>query len=264
MSEDAPVNTGAAAWPSYGQAFVAVRRMQNKLHCWAGVDRVRRFDDLYNLVCDPKVLTMAWERVAGNTGARTAGIDQATVAWIVSRYGVEAFLHEIRDQLRSRTFTPAPVRRVMIPKTSGKLRALGIPTVTDRVVQAALKLVLEPIFEADFQPVSYGFRPNRRAQDAIAEIHHFTTQSYQWVLEADIEACFDNIDHAALMDRLRARIADKRVLALVKAFLKAGVLTATGTREGSITGTPQGGSATRKVHVVSGSRWLEVRLMPGT
>ena len=149
-SEDAPVNTGAATWPSYGEAFVAVRRMQNKLHCWAGADSVRRFDDLYNLVCDPKVLAMAWERVAGNQGARTAGVDRATVAWIVSRYGVETFLHEIRDQLRSRTFTPAPVRQVMIPKASGKLRALGIPTVTDRVVQAALKLVLEPIFEADF------------------------------------------------------------------------------------------------------------------
>ena len=229
MSEDASVNTGATAWPSDGEAFVAVRRMQNKLHCWAGADGARRFDDLYNLVCDPKVLAMAWERVAGNKGARTAGTDRATVAWIVSRYGVETFLREVRDQLRSRTFTPAPVRRVMIPKASGKLRALGIPTVTDRVVQAALKLVLEPIFEADFAPVSYGFRPNRRAQDAIAEIHHFTTQSYQWVLEADIEACFDNIDHTALMDRLRARITDKRVLALVKSFLKAGVLTATGT-----------------------------------
>ena len=178
MSEDASVNTGATAWPSDGEAFVAVRRMQNKLHCWAGADGARRFDDLYNLVCDPKVLAMAWERVAGNKGARTAGTDRATVAWIVSRYGVETFLHDIRDQLRSRTFTPAPVRRVMIPKASGKLRALGIPTVTDRVVQAALKLVLEPIFEADFAPVSYGFRPNRRAQDAIAEIHYFGAAIY--------------------------------------------------------------------------------------
>jgi RNA-directed DNA polymerase len=109
------------------------------------------------------------------------------------------------------------------------------------VVQAALKLVLEPIFEADFAPCSYGFRPNRRAHDAIAEIHHFTTKSYHWVLEADIEACFDMIDHVALMDRVRSRIGDKGVLGLVKAFLKAGVMTTTGTREGTHTGTPQGG-----------------------
>jgi RNA-directed DNA polymerase len=134
----------------------------------------------------------------------------------------------------------------MIPKSSGKLRRLGIPTVTDRVVQAALKLVLEPIFEAGFQPCSYGFRPNRRAQDAVAEIHHFTTQRYHWVLEADIEACFDMIDHTALMELIRRRIADKRVLGLVKAFLKAGVMTSTGDREESLTGTPQGGSATRR------------------
>lgn len=187
------------------------------------------------------MLAVAWERVAGNTGARTPGVDRATVSWIVSQVGVGTFLHEVREQLRSRTFQPAPVRRVMIPKASGKLRALGIPTVTDRVVQAALKLVLEPIFEADFAPVSYGFRPNRRAQDAIAEIHHYATNSYRWVLEADIEACFDNIDHVALMDRLRRRIGDKRVLALVKSFLKAGVMTTAGTREGTITGTPQGG-----------------------
>lgn len=240
-SEDAPVNIGATAWPDVSEAHVGVRSIQGKLHCWAGADGARRFDDLYNLVCDPQVLAVAWERVAGNTGARTAGVDRATVAWIESRYGVETFLHAVREQLRSRTFTPAPVRQVMIPKASGKLRALGIPTVTDRVVQAALKLVLEPIFEADFQPVSYGFRPNRRAQDAIAEIHHFTTMSYRWVLEADIEACFDNIDHTALLDRLRCRITDKRVLALVKSFLKAGVLTTVGTREGTISGTPQGG-----------------------
>ena len=129
----------------------------------------------------------------------------------------------------------------MIPKSSGKLRRLGIPTVTDRVVQAALKLVLEPIFEAGFQPCSYGFRPNRRAQDAVAEIHHFTSQRYHWVLEADIEACFDMIDHTALLGLVRRRIGDKRVLGLVKAFLKAGVMTAAGDREETLTGTPQGG-----------------------
>ena len=161
------------------------------------------------------------------------------MAWIESRYGVEGSCTSVREQLRPRTFSPVAVRQVMIPKASGKLRALGIPTVTDRVVQAALKIVLEPIFEADFQSVSYGFRPNRRAQDAIAEIHHFTTKSYEWVLEADIEACFDNIDHAALMDRVRARVADKRVLALVKSFLKAGVMTTTGTREATPSPAPR-------------------------
>lgn len=213
MSEDASVNTGAVGWPSFARAYVAVRRMQTKLHGWAATDSGRRFDDLYNLVCDPAFLTMAWERVAQNKGARTPGVDHATVAWITSGMGMEAFLRDLREQLRSRTFQPVPVRQVMIPKASGKLRKLGIPTVADRVVQAALKLVLEPIFEADFQSCSYGFRPNRRAQDAIAEIHHFTSKRYEWVLEADIEACFDMIDHTALMDRVRHRIGDKRVLA---------------------------------------------------
>jgi RNA-directed DNA polymerase len=113
--------------------------------------------------------------------------------------------------------------------------------VADRVVQAALKLVLEPIFEADFQPCSYGFRPGRRAHDAISEIQLFATQGYTWVMEADIRACFDEIGHVPLMGRLRARIKDKRVLALVKAFLKAGVMTADGDREETYTGTPQGG-----------------------
>ena len=148
MSEDAPVNIGAAGWPSEARAYLAVRRMQTKLHGWAATDRGRRFDDLYNLVCDPAFLTIAWERVAQNKGARTPGVDRATVAWITSGIGVEAFLRDLRDQLRSRTFQPVPVRQVMIPKASGKLRKLGIPTVADRVVQAALKLVLEPLFEA--------------------------------------------------------------------------------------------------------------------
>ena len=132
----------------------------------------------------------------------------------------------------------------MIPKgNTGKLRKLGIPTIADRVVQASLKLVLEPIFEADFKPCSYGFRPNRRAHDAIAEIHNFASEprNYQWVLEADIKACFDEISHTALMDRLRARIKDKRICSLVKAFLKSGVLTELGDREETLTGTPQGG-----------------------
>ena len=112
------------------------------------------------------------------------------------------------------------------------------------MVQASLKLVLEPILEAGFRPSSYGYRPNRRAQDAIAEIHHFCSRSYEWVLEGDIEACFDEIDHAAALDRLRRRVGDKRVLALVKAFLKAGILTQDGRFRDTIAGTPQGGVLT--------------------
>jgi len=132
-------------------------------------------------------------------------------------------------------------RKIPKPGGSGKLRKLGIPAVADKVVQAALKLVLEPIFEAGFEPVSYGFRPGRRAHDAIAEIHYFGTHRYRWVLDADIEAAFDNLSHAAVMDRVRARVKDKRVLALVKAFLKAGILTEPGDYQDTHTGTPQGG-----------------------
>ena len=188
---------------------------------------VRRNTDLYNLVCDPAFLVHAWERVSHNKGARTPGVDGATVALIESRIGVDVFLQEVRERLTSRTFTPVEVRQVEIPKSCGKVRKLSIPTVADRVVQAALKAVLEPVFEADFVPCSYGFRPNRRAQDAVSEIQYLTSRSYEWVLEADIEACFDNIDHVALMGRIRSRISDKRVLVLVKTFLKSGVMTTT-------------------------------------
>ncbi len=243
MPEVALVNTGAVVWPSPDSAYFTVREMQIKLHRWAGEDSSRRFGDLFNLVYDPAFLMHAWERVSSNAGARTAGIDRVTVARIETWIGVQAFLEHIRNSLKAGEFEPVEVRQVMIPKASGKLRKLGIPTVADRVVQASLKAVLEPIFEADFQPCSYGFRPNRRAHDAIAEIHHMTsgTSDYHWVLEADIQACFDEIDHTALMGRLRARIKDKRVCALVKAFLKSGVMTMSGDREDTTAGTPQGG-----------------------
>jgi len=241
MPEDAPGNPGAVAWPDPFTASVRVREMQAKLHRWAGEDSSRRFGDLFNLVYDPAFLVHAWERVSTNKGARTPGVDKATVAMIEARVGVVAFLGHIRDLLKSGEFGPVEVRQVMIPKASGKLRKLGIPTVADRVVQASLKAVLEPIFEADFQPCSYGFRPNRRAQDAIAEIQFYGTRGYHWVLEADIKACFDEISHTALMDRLRARIKDKLVCALVRAFLKSGIMTELGDREETLTGTPQGG-----------------------
>ncbi|MFF0292875.1 reverse transcriptase domain-containing protein [Kitasatospora sp. NPDC004614] len=217
--------------------------MQAKLHRWAVADPGRRFDDLFNFVCDPAALIVAFDRVAGNRGARTAGVDGLTVADVAEQVGVPGFLDGLRAGLKDGSFRPLPVRERKIPKPggSGKLRRLGIPTVADRVVQAALKLVLEPVFEADFLPCSYGFRPKRRAQDAIAEIHHFGSRGSRWVLDADIEACFDSIDHTALMDRVRLRVKDKRVLALVKAFLKAGVLTELGGHQDTVTGTPQGG-----------------------
>jgi RNA-directed DNA polymerase len=152
------------------------------------------------------------------------------------------FLSGLREQLRNRTFQPVPVRERMIPKPgTRKRRRLGIPTIADRVVQASLKLVLEPIFEAGFVPCSYGFRPGRRAHDAMAETRFLASKTYEWVLEGDIKACFDEISHPALMDRVRVRIGDRRVLALVKAFLKAGILTEAGTSRETVTGTPQGG-----------------------
>ena len=227
-------------WPDRELAESQVLRIQIKLHQWAIDDPDRRFDDLFNLVCDPAVLVVAWARVRGNRGKRAAGVDGLRPQSILS--AEEEFLPQLRHDLKARLFTPLPVRERMIPKPgSSKLRRLGIPTARDRTVQAALKLVLEPIFEADFKPCSYGFRPRRRAQDAIAEIHQFTSRSYEWVLEGDIEACFDMIDHPALMDRVRSRVGDKRVLAVVKAFLHAGVLGEDGIMRDSTTGTPQGG-----------------------
>lgn len=223
--------------------FRAERRVleiQTKLHRWANEDPHRRFDDLYNLVTDPAFLLIAWDRVRNNRGARTAGVDGETAHYIEAVRGLQGFLTDLRDDLKARTFRPLPARRRAIPKVGGKVRYLGIATIRDRVAQASLKLVLEPVFEADFLPCSYGFRPNRRAHDAVAELHHFTSRSYEWIVEGDIKACFDEISHSALMERVRARIGDKRVLALVKAFLKAGILTEDGALADTDAGTPQG------------------------
>ena len=217
-----------------------VREIQTKLHRWARDDPHRRFDDLFNLVADPAFLLVAWDRVRGNKGARTAGVDGQTVYYVETVRGVEGFLDELRSQLRDRSFRPLPVRERMIPKAGGKRRRLGIAAVRDRVVQASLKLVLEPIFEADFLPCSYGFRPNRRTHDAVAEVRHLTSHSYEWIVEGDIKACFDEISHPGLMDRVRERVGDKRVLALVKAFLKAGILGEDRVLRATDTGTPQG------------------------
>jgi RNA-directed DNA polymerase len=235
------VNTGAP-FPSVEVAQGRVLHFQRKLHEWASNDAERRFHDLWNLVCDPATLAVAWSRVSRNRGSRTAGVDAATRRHVEAR-GVDRFLTELREELRAGTFRPLPVRERLIPKRDGRKRRLGIPGLRDRTVQMALKLVLEPIFETGFYPSSYAYRPARRTQDAIAEIHHFTTRSYEWIVETDIEACFDRLPHCLILDEVRRRIKDKRVLALVRAFLKAGVMTETGRLERTVTGTPQGGIA---------------------
>lgn len=235
------MNTGTPL-PSVEVAHGRVLHVQRKLHEWAADDAERRFHDLWNLVCDPATLVVAWSRVSRNRGSRTAGVDAATRRHVEAR-GVDRFLTELREELRAGTFRPLPVRERLIPKRDGRKRRLRIPALRDRTVQTALKLVLEPIFETGFYPSSYAYRPARRTQDAIAEIHHFTNRSYEWIVESDVEACFDRLPHRLVLDEVGRRIKDKRVLALVRAFLKAGVMTETGRLERTVTGTPQGGIA---------------------
>lgn len=230
-------------WPSVADAKLRVLNIQRKLHQWSKADSERRFDDLYNWVCDRATLLVAWNRVRSNRGSRTAGLDGWTRWHIEQRIGVISFLEELRSQLKARFYRPTPTRERGIPKRGGKVRYLGIPTIRDRTVQMALKLVLEPIFETDFYPASYGYRPARRAQDAIAEIVRYINprSSYEYVVEGDIKACFDNVRHGILMGQIRRRVRDRRVLALLRAFLGAGVMKESGRLAATLTGTPQGG-----------------------
>lgn len=217
MPEEAPLNSGAPDGAGPMGPHQRVLEMQTKLHRWAAADPGRRFDDLFNFVHDPATLIVAFERVAGHQGVRTPGVDSMTVTDIERDIGAPGFLDNLRSTVKSGMFRPLPVRERKIPKPggSGKVRSLGIPSVADRTVQAPLKLILEPLFEAGFLPVSYGFRPNRQAQDAIAEVQRFGSKGYQWVLDADIEAAFDNLSYRAIMNAVRKRVKDKRVLALV-------------------------------------------------
>jgi RNA-directed DNA polymerase len=244
---DESLNNGESAWPSFGAAERRVLDHQRKLHRWASAGPDRRFGDVFNLICDRATLVVAWERVCGNQGSVTPGVDGQTRVHI-GRDEVEPFLRQLCDSLRDGSFRPLPVRQVAIPKKSGKSRLLGIPTLRDRVAQMALKLILEPIFEVDFYPSSYGYRPGRRAQDAIAEIHQLTSRSYEWVVEGDITACFDNVDHQILMDLVGERIADRKVLRLVRAFLRAGIVEQHGGLVAPLTGTPQGGGLCSAAH----------------
>jgi group II intron reverse transcriptase/maturase len=210
------------------------------------------FCKLWGLVTDPRNLRMAVARVARNKGARTAGVDGLNVRRALAA-GVDTFVQHLRTELRTGGYRPSAVRRVLIPKPGqpGKFRPLGIPTVRDRVVQAAVKNILEPVFEADFYPVSHGFRPGKRAHGALEQLRLLMRPKdrgkqserrlpYQWAIEGDIKGCFDNIDHHGLMNRVRRRIADAKVNRLVVAFLKAGVLAEEQFLR-TDSGTPQGG-----------------------
>ncbi len=224
---------------------------QRKLHERSRMNPDYTFCKLWGLVTDTRNLRNALARVSRNKGKRTSGVDGVTVRCMLSTEGADAFVDRIRAALRSNEYRPSPARRVLIPKAGqpGKFRPLGIPTVMDRVVQAALKNIMEPIFEADFFPVSFGFRPGKSAHGALEYLRILLRPRdskagrrlpYQWAIEGDIKGCFDNIDHHALMVRIRRRIGDGKVSRLVLAFLKAGVLAEDQLLR-TDSGTPQGG-----------------------
>ena len=214
-----------------------LRMEQRKLYGRSKENPDYIFHKLWGLLTDPRNLRIAVERVARNRGRRTAGVDGVTVRKIMAE-GIDTFIAQVRTELRSGVYRPSPVRRVLIPKprSSGKTRPLGIPTVKDRVVQAAVKHILEAIFEADFYPVSYGFRPGKSVHGALEHLRMLLRPKetgleserrppYQWAVEGDIKGCFDHIDHRELMVRVRRRIGDTKVNRLIQAFLKAGILS---------------------------------------
>jgi len=218
-----------------------VRALQRVLYRSAKQDRTRRFHALFDKLVRSDVMWRAWVDVATNQGA--PGIDGVTITSITDggTESVRAFLDGLAAQLRSGSYRPKPLRRVHIPKPGkpGETRPLGIPTVGDRVIMAAAKIVLEPIFEADFLPVSFGFRPKRSAQQALEVVRQTANENRQWVLDADIKACFDNIDHEALMGLVERRVVDRQMLKLLRSWLRAGVFEG-GVVSETEAGTPQG------------------------
>ena len=215
-----------------------VRALQHALYRAAKADPGRRFHALYHKVHRRDVLWRAWVKVRTNNGA--PGIDKTTLGQ-VEEYGVTRLLDELASELREGRYRPMPARRVYIPKPgTDEQRPLSIPAVRDRIVQAAAKIVLEPVFEADFLPVSFGFRPGRSAHDALQVLIDESWQGRRWVVETDIASCFSAIPHEKLMEAVEERICDQPVLKLLRAMLRAGVMEDGQVRR-PVTGTPQGG-----------------------
>ena len=239
-----------------------IRSLQRKLYCKAKAEPAFRFYVLYDKICREDILRHAYGLARANAGA--PGVDGITFAQIEER-GVEAWLADLREELVSKTYRPDPVRRVRIPKPDGGERPLGIPTIRDRVVQTAAKLVLEPIFEADFEDNTYGYRPARGAVDAVKEVHRLICRGYTDVVDADLSKYFDSIPHDDLLKSVARRVADGSVLRLIKLWLKAPIEERDGDDgkrsmsggKGNARGTPQGGVASPLLANIYMNRFLK-------
>ena len=215
-----------------------VRVLQRTLYLAAKADPKRKFRILYDKVCREDVLRRAYRQVRANGGA--PGIDRLTFKVIETEIGVDRFLGKLRRKLVAKRYKPLPVKRVYIPKAGGGERPLGIPVIEDRVAQAAVKIVLEPLFEASFVDFSYGFRPKRSAHQALREVYKWLNFKCHWVVDADLKSYFDTIPHDKLLLSVRSRVIDRSVVKLIELWLKAGVMEDMAVRK-ELTGTPQGG-----------------------